>query len=104
MNRKEKDFKEQYYKKINGIVVTPIINFKNFINGEYIGLEIIKTSEEVYQEWLKNKDKNVVKEPTEQEEINSVLLQENANIRLQLAKQQKINAEIMKTLAELGGK
>ena len=42
--------------------------------------------------------------PSKQEEINSALLQENANIRLQLAKQQKINAEIMKTLAELGGK
>ena len=42
--------------------------------------------------------------PSKQEEINSALLQENANIRLQLVKQQKINAEIMKTLAELGGK
>ena len=42
--------------------------------------------------------------PSKQSEINSALLQENANIRLQLAKQQKINAEIMKTLAELGGK
>ena len=42
--------------------------------------------------------------PSKQAEINSALLQENANIRLQLIKQQKINAEIMKTLAELGGK
>ena len=42
--------------------------------------------------------------PSKQEEINSALLQENANIKLQLMKQQKINAEIMKTLAELGGK
>ena len=42
--------------------------------------------------------------PSNQEEINSALLQENANIKSQLMKQQKINAEIMKTLAELGGK
>ena len=41
--------------------------------------------------------------PSKQEEINSSLLKENANIRLQLANQQKINAEIMKKLAELGG-
>ena len=41
--------------------------------------------------------------PSKQEEINSALLEENANIRLQLAKQQKINSEIMKKLAELGG-
>lgn len=42
--------------------------------------------------------------PSKQEEINSALLEENANIKSQLMKQQKINAEIMKTLAELGGK
>lgn len=41
--------------------------------------------------------------PSKQEEINSSLLKENANIRLQLMNQQKINAEIMKKLAELGG-
>ena len=48
--------------------------------------------------------KNEVLTPSKQEEINSSLLKENANIRLQLANQQKINAEIMKKLAELGGK
>ena len=44
-------------------------------------------------------------EPTlsKQEEINSSLLKENANIRLQLMNQQKINSEIMKKLSELGG-
>ena len=44
-------------------------------------------------------------EPThsKQEEINSALLEENANIRLQLMNQQKINSEIIKKLAELGG-
>lgn len=41
---------------------------------------------------------------SKQEMINSALLEENANIRLELTKQKKINAEIMKTLAELGGK
>lgn len=41
--------------------------------------------------------------PSKQEEINSSLLKENANIRLQLMNQQKINAEIMKKIAELGG-
>ena len=41
--------------------------------------------------------------PSKQEMINSSLLEENANIRLQLMNQQKINAEIMKKIAELGG-
>ena len=48
--------------------------------------------------------KTEVSIPSKQEEINSSLLKENANIRLQLINQQKINAEIMKKLAELGGK
>ena len=48
--------------------------------------------------------KTEVSTPSKQEEINSSLLKENANIRLQLINQQKINAEIMKKLAELGGK
>ena len=48
--------------------------------------------------------KTEVSTPSKQEEINSSLLKENANIRLQLMNQQKINAEIMKKLAELGGK
>ena len=47
--------------------------------------------------------KTEVSTPSKQEEINSSLLKENANIRLQLMNQQKINAEIMKKLAELGG-
>ena len=59
---------------------------------------------------LTEEDKNTlfpkteVSTPSKQEEINSSLLKENANIRLQLINQQKINAEIMKKLAELGGK
>lgn len=58
---------------------------------------------------LTEEEKNVLfKKPevshSKQEEINSSLLKENANIRLQLSNQQKINAEIMKKLAELGGK
>lgn len=48
--------------------------------------------------------KTEVSAHSKQEDINSSLLKENANIRLQLAKQEKINAEIMKTLAGLGGK
>ena len=58
---------------------------------------------------LTEEEKNVLfKKPevahSKQEEINSSLLKENANIRLQLINQQKINSEIMKKLAELGGK
>lgn len=59
---------------------------------------------------LTEEEKNVlfkkpeVSTPSKQEEINSALLEENAKIKSQLANQQKINSEIMKKLAELGGK
>ena len=48
--------------------------------------------------------KTEVSTPSKQEIINSSLLKENSEIKLQLSKQQQINAEIMKKLAELGGK
>lgn len=48
--------------------------------------------------------KTEVSTPSKQEIINSSLLKENSEIKLQLAKQQQINAEIIKKLAELGGK
>ena len=38
---------------------TPQYTFKEYDseNEEYTGLEIIRTAEEVYQEWLENKEK-----------------------------------------------
>ena len=68
-------------------------NYK-FENGQ-----ILELTEEEKNSLLKKPKPT----PTKQEEINSALLEENANIRLQLMNQQKINAEIMKKIAELGG-
>lgn len=78
-------------------------NSKNFIKPKWNGTEWIESAtQEEIQAFKEGND--VIQKPTKQSEINCALLKENANIRLQLAEQQKINAEIIKTLAELGGK
>ncbi|NFF80444.1 hypothetical protein FC764_04130 [Clostridium botulinum] len=49
----------------------------------YINLEIKKTAEEVYQEWLNNKNNPPKKEPTETEILQRQLL-ETQNMLLEL--------------------
>ncbi|MBN1052189.1 hypothetical protein DV092_09060 [Clostridium botulinum] len=49
----------------------------------YINLEIKKTADEVYQEWLDNKNKPPKKEPTEVEQLQKQLL-ETQNMLLEL--------------------
>lgn len=43
------------------------------------------------------------KEPTEQEKINAQILQQNAEMQVQLEEQKQINAQILLQLANLGG-
>ena len=52
MNITEKEFKEQYYKIIDGITVTPIFTYDEFDQEAetYNNLVITKTADEVYQE------------------------------------------------------
>lgn len=85
MDITEKEFKEKEFKEINGVLRTPIFNFEKYENSTYYGLVINKTAEEVYQEWLKNKDNENVKEPTEQEKINAQLLKDNAEQKILIA-------------------
>ena len=89
---------EKHYITKEGIVYTPKTNCVKRIdeNGNAYGeYTIIKSAEEVYQEWLKNKDKNVAKEPTEQEKINAQLLKSNLGFQKALAEQKKINANLL---------
>lgn len=55
-----------------------------------------QTAEEVYREWLENKNNPPKTKPTEQEIINSQLLKENATQKL-------INSDLLKQIAELKG-
>lgn len=62
-----------------------------------------RTGEEVYNEWIENKDKQVEKEPSEQEKLNAQLLQQNAEMQIELDKQKQLNAEMLLQIAQLGG-
>ena len=65
MNIKKEDFKNKYFKTINNIECQPKFTYDSFENGEYKNLVITKTADEVYQEWLENKDKELKNISTE---------------------------------------
>jgi len=47
--------------------------------------------------------KNTVEKPTQEEILRSNLLKDNVAFKLQLAQQQKINANLLTQIAKLGG-
>lgn len=67
----------------------PLYTFDNYVfnedeqDYEYIGLVIQKTAQEVYNEWLENKDKPIIQEPTLADKI-SVLENENKLLKAQV--------------------
>lgn len=71
----EKQLKQHYLDTQHGIF-TPIYTYEDFIFNEekeeyeYIGLVITKTAKEVYDEWLVNKDKPIIEEPTSEDKIS----------------------------------
>ena len=64
---------------------------------------LLKTGEQIYNEWLENKDKEVEKEPTEGEILISNILLENAEIKGQLKEQQELSVTLALQIAELKG-
>lgn len=81
----EQQLKELYIQTEHG-TFTPIYTYEDFILNEeteeyeYIGLEIIKTAQDVYEEWLESKDKPIVEEKTLEEKVNA--LEEQVNLIL----------------------
>lgn len=96
---------ESMYKEVNGIIFTPkanLIEEETEVDGvkeKVFKYEIIKTVDEVYQDYLNPIDI----QPTADEILRAKLIKDNANIQLQLAAQQKLNADILLKLAKVGG-
>ena len=71
----ESELKELYLETTYG-TFTPLYTYEDFIfnekkqEHEYVDLVITKTAEEVYQEWLANKDKPPIVEPDKMEVLN----------------------------------
>ena len=65
---------ENLYFKAEGIVFAPKTKLiQNQENGKInYSYEILKTAEEVYQEWLKNKDKKNETKPSLEERISEL--------------------------------
>lgn len=95
MDINREDLKKQYFKTIKNIEYQPAFTFESFENGEYKNLVITKSAEEVYRDSLKP----IVQQPTEQQILNAKLLQDNANMQLELEQQKQLNAQILLQIA-----
>lgn len=97
---------QQYNLIKNDVTFTPRTECvrKKDENGDmYADYTIIKSAEEVYKEWLENKDKTIVQEATEEQKLLSTVLLENAEIKEQLKEQQKLSSNLMLQIAQLKG-
>lgn len=88
-----KDIESMFLETEHGIF-TPLYEYETFdIETEtYQGFKVVKTAEEVYKEWLENKDKPVVQEPTEIE----ALQKENKILKTQV-EANATNSEFLET-------
>lgn len=77
----EEEFFDKCYITEDNIIFKPIGNI---------------TAEELYRDWLENKNNPKPQAPTIQEQINAQLLKENAE-------QQLLNAQVLKEIADLKG-
>ena len=90
---------QKQYIIIDGMTFTPKYTVtktndnKGNITFDYT---IIQSAEETYKKYLSLKDKEVVIEPTTQEQINAQLLEE-------IAQQKIVNAQLMQEIASLKG-
>ena len=94
MNRKEL---EKLYLKNSDGVFPPKYTYKEIetSNGKDFIYTITQSADEVYQEYLENKDKPIEKEPTEQEKLNAQLLKSNLEFQKMLTEQKKVNANLL---------
>ncbi|WP_321994376.1 hypothetical protein [Clostridium butyricum] len=71
---------------------------ENFVKPKWNGQEWIESAtEEEIEAW--NEKNEVVKKPTEQQILNAQLLNQNANLQLQIEQQKQLNAQILLQLA-----
>ena len=100
----KKDLEKLYYICHDG-TFSPIFTYDEFNSEtqEFTNLIIVKSGEERYKEWLKNKGKQREKEPTEGEIWMSNILLENAKSKKQMTEQQELTAKLLLQIAELKG-
>lgn len=104
----EKEYNE-LWKEFDGLIFTPLTNSiieENEVDGEVIKIykrEIIKDADEVYQEYLNNKNNVPIKELTENEILMSNIILQNTQLKIGLQEQQELTANLLLQIAELRG-
>ncbi|AQS09696.1 hypothetical protein CLOBY_18270 [Clostridium saccharobutylicum] len=90
---KEEEMQNYYFSEDKGLF-TPSYDKDN---------NMIKTGEEVYKDYIDSMNNPVTPQPTADEILRAKLIQDNANMQLQLAQQQQINSSLLTQIAKLGG-
>ena len=93
---------EIVYKALNKPIIQNMFTFEDGI------LTVEEATQEQLEEALKNYDhqaylNSIKTQPTQEEILRAKLIKDNANMQLQLAQQQKLNADILLKIANLGG-
>lgn len=98
----EKEYKEMI-KEFGGFTFTPITNVVEEeieVDGKkskVFKYEVLKTADEVYQEWLNNKSNPLAPQPSKEE----LLTKEVANIKIDNMKKDVIITNALQTIASL---
>ena len=73
----------------------PLIDFKGRYNYKYVDDKIVELTEEEKESLFPI----LMQKPTKQQILNAKLLQDNANIQLELEQQKQLNAQILLQIA-----
>ncbi len=84
----------------NGITPNYTYDKYDVTTQTYINLNIYKTADEVYQEYLNNPQ---IPKPSEGEVLMSNIILENATLKQQMVEQQELTANLLLQIAELKG-
>lgn len=77
----------------------PLRDSQGRCNYKYVDNEVVELTDEEKESLFPTP----VQKPTEQQILNAKLLQDNANMQLELEQQKQLNAQMLLQIAQLGG-
>lgn len=77
----------------------PLRDSQGRCNYKYVNNEVVELTNEEKESLFPTP----VQQPTEQQILNAKLLQDNANMQLELEQQKQLNAQMLLQIAQLGG-
>lgn len=95
----DEGFGDKYSHAQNYYLERPLTDLKNRYNYKYIDNKITELTEEEKELLFPLEQPKA----TEQQVLNAKLLQDNANMQIELGEQKKLNAQMLLQIASLGG-